>query len=205
MRWAVDVMERCWKILDGSSIWSVHVPKLSDLGTAWRHSQLIFLTDVIQLPHSYPLTGPCAVSFMWQTNGAGLRGFSFALRRCGRILNGSLAPFQRARHAFWRCHASPPRFWHTQAGLVHDEGAISENEFLEALNSVLSPLNRNEKSKAVGIAVSGGVDSMALATLYARSRSAGLPPLHGFIIDHKARPESTVEAQWVAQELSARQ
>lgn len=28
-----------------------------------------------------------------------------------------------------------------------------------------------------------------------------LPKAHGFIVDHKARPESAEEAQWVAEEL----
>jgi tRNA(Ile)-lysidine synthase len=44
---------------------------------------------------------------------------------------------------------------------------------------------------------------MALAYLYSRVRKANesLPKAHGFIVDHKARPESTEEAQWVAEEL----
>ena len=142
---------------------------------------------------------------MWKTNGAGLRGFSFALNRCGTTWDRSIAPLQRARHAFWRCNGPATRFRHAQAGLLRGEGSISDTEFLQALNGVLPLPKRNEESRAVGIAVSGGVDSMALATLYARCSDAGLPPLHGFIIDHKARPESTEEAHWVAQELSTRQ
>lgn len=44
---------------------------------------------------------------------------------------------------------------------------------------------------------------MALATLYARALQADqyLPQCHGIIIDHKARPESTEEAEWVAEQL----
>ncbi|KAF2869964.1 PP-loop family-domain-containing protein [Massariosphaeria phaeospora] len=44
---------------------------------------------------------------------------------------------------------------------------------------------------------------MALATLYSRALSANktLPRCHGIIIDHKVRPESTEEAEWVAQQL----
>lgn len=44
---------------------------------------------------------------------------------------------------------------------------------------------------------------MALATLYSRAFEANdhLPACHGFIIDHKVRPESTDEAQWVAEQL----
>ena len=44
---------------------------------------------------------------------------------------------------------------------------------------------------------------MALATLYWKATSANesLPKCHGFIIDHKVRPESTEEAEWVAQQM----
>jgi tRNA(Ile)-lysidine synthase len=44
---------------------------------------------------------------------------------------------------------------------------------------------------------------MALAYLYSKIRKANgsLPKAHGFIVDHRARPESTEEAQWVAEEL----
>jgi len=55
----------------------------------------------------------------------------------------------------------------------------------------------------IGLAISGGVDSMALATLYAKAiaKDRRLPTCHAFIIDHKARPESTDEAEWVQQQL----
>ncbi|KAF1953306.1 hypothetical protein CC80DRAFT_507177 [Byssothecium circinans] len=62
--------------------------------------------------------------------------------------------------------------------------------------------------RRIGLAVSGGVDSMALATLYRRGRDSWKEDIfpyfrecHGFIIDHKMRPESTEEAEWVAQQL----
>lgn len=44
---------------------------------------------------------------------------------------------------------------------------------------------------------------MALATLYAKllPTYGNLPQPHGIIIDHKVRPESTEEAEWVAEEL----
>jgi tRNA(Ile)-lysidine synthase len=80
--------------------------------------------------------------------------------------------------------------------------AVGYEEFAEALLQAL-PLETIQQAQTVGIAVSGGVDSMALATLYAGSRaSQQLPQLHGFIIDHKARAESTEEAHWVAEQLS---
>jgi tRNA(Ile)-lysidine synthase len=54
-----------------------------------------------------------------------------------------------------------------------------------------------------GFAISGGVDSMALASLYSRAQRtrSSLPSAYGFIVDHKARPESTEEAKWVAEQL----
>ncbi|KAF1841052.1 uncharacterized protein K460DRAFT_410444 [Cucurbitaria berberidis CBS 394.84] len=60
-----------------------------------------------------------------------------------------------------------------------------------------------EIKKPLGFAISGGVDSMALASLYAQARTTNpfLPMAHGFIVDHKVRPESTEEAEWVAQQL----
>jgi tRNA(Ile)-lysidine synthase len=58
----------------------------------------------------------------------------------------------------------------------------------------------------VGFAISGGVDSMALAALYTEAQSANnfLPKPHGFIVDHRVRPESTEEAEWVAQQLRSK-
>ncbi|KAG0366434.1 hypothetical protein BGX24_003688, partial [Mortierella sp. AD032] len=60
----------------------------------------------------------------------------------------------------------------------------------------------------VGIAVSGGVDSMALTTLLARHYSLlngkndrARTSLHAFIVDHKLRDNSTVEANYVAQQV----
>ncbi|EUC37606.1 hypothetical protein COCCADRAFT_85023 [Bipolaris zeicola 26-R-13] len=58
----------------------------------------------------------------------------------------------------------------------------------------------------VGIAISGGVDSMALAALYKdfQEEDSELPKAHGFIVDHKVRPESTEEASWVAEQLRSK-
>lgn len=54
----------------------------------------------------------------------------------------------------------------------------------------------------VGIAVSGGADSMALAYLCKQlersSDVAGAISVTAFVVDHRARPESTAEAQKVA-------
>jgi tRNA(Ile)-lysidine synthase TilS/MesJ len=59
----------------------------------------------------------------------------------------------------------------------------------------------------LGLAISGGVDSMALATLYSTAlkspTGSHLPQCHGIIIDHKFRPESTEEAKWVSEQLKS--
>lgn len=47
---------------------------------------------------------------------------------------------------------------------------------------------------------------MALAALYKEAQSLDdcLSKPHAFIVDHKVRPESTEEAEWVAQELRSK-
>lgn len=49
---------------------------------------------------------------------------------------------------------------------------------------------------------------MALAALYANldlsKDSALLPKAHAFIVDHKVRPESTEEAEWVAEQCRSK-
>ncbi|KAF9924599.1 hypothetical protein FBU30_005447 [Linnemannia zychae] len=64
---------------------------------------------------------------------------------------------------------------------------------------------RKETIRNVGIAVSGGVDSMALATLMAQHYSlqddGRKTSLHAFIVDHKLRDNSTEEANYVAKQI----
>ncbi|KAF9426435.1 hypothetical protein BGZ76_002765 [Entomortierella beljakovae] len=56
-----------------------------------------------------------------------------------------------------------------------------------------------EPVRNIGIAVSGGVDSMALATLLAGYyRDCKTVNLHALIVDHKLRDDSTEEANFVA-------
>ena len=59
-----------------------------------------------------------------------------------------------------------------------------------------------------GFAISGGVDSMALASLFANARDSwrltNILLAHAFIVDHKLRPESTEEAEWVAEQCRAK-
>jgi tRNA(Ile)-lysidine synthase TilS/MesJ len=56
-------------------------------------------------------------------------------------------------------------------------------------------------NRGLGLAVSGGSDSMALAYLTKKSIETGLLPLldvHAFVVDHRARPDSRQEAETVA-------
>ncbi|KAK1079416.1 hypothetical protein LTR33_006408 [Friedmanniomyces endolithicus] len=63
--------------------------------------------------------------------------------------------------------------------------------------------NAKEGAADEGLAVSGGVDSMALASLSSETTQATghYSPLIGFIVDHKLRKDSTEEARNVAEEL----
>ncbi|KAG9186957.1 tRNA(Ile)-lysidine synthase [Alternaria panax] len=74
------------------------------------------------------------------------------------------------------------------------EGALSEEQH---------ELVARKISGGMAIAISGGVDSMALAALYtqARERNSELPEAHGLIVDHKVRSGSTQEAKWVQSQL----
>ncbi|KAI4717314.1 hypothetical protein E4T48_06467 [Aureobasidium sp. EXF-10727] len=63
-------------------------------------------------------------------------------------------------------------------------------------DDILSPICRGKNG--LGLAISGGVDSMALATLCATVRNFAKPPITAFIVDHRLRPGSTEEAQSVA-------
>ncbi|KAF9311777.1 DnaJ sub C member 10 [Podila horticola] len=61
-------------------------------------------------------------------------------------------------------------------------------------------------TRSIGIAVSGGVDSMALATLlskHVQDRRDCLQriQLHAMIVDHKLRDNSTEEASYVAEQI----
>ncbi|KAI0613591.1 Mitochondrial tRNA(Ile)-lysidine synthetase [Pyrenophora tritici-repentis] len=80
---------------------------------------------------------------------------------------------------------------------------ITSEEFQNALSKLLKPVGNRKK---LGFAISGGVDSMALAALYNEAQSVDelLSKPHAFIVDHKVRPESTEEAEWVARELRSK-
>ncbi|CUS08198.1 unnamed protein product [Tuber aestivum] len=77
--------------------------------------------------------------------------------------------------------------------------SISLTEYAEFLHQLWPGVGLPSR---LGIALSGGVDSMALAYLTSRLFSShNSPPsaIHAFIVDHKVRPESTTEACSVAQ------
>ncbi|KAG0242636.1 PP-loop family-domain-containing protein [Mortierella sp. GBAus27b] len=80
----------------------------------------------------------------------------------------------------------------------HDEGAAAEVPLSDASRQHQVPQN-------IGVAVSGGVDSMALVTMLARHYRLleGSPRtrLHAFIVDHKLRNNSTEEAEFVASQV----
>ncbi|KAF8969762.1 hypothetical protein BGZ46_010629 [Entomortierella lignicola] len=67
--------------------------------------------------------------------------------------------------------------------------------------------NVHLRARNIGIAVSGGVDSMALVTLLARHYQSqrndysNVANLHAFIVDHKLRDNSTEEATFVAEQV----
>ncbi|KAJ5869825.1 tRNA(Ile)-lysidine/2-thiocytidine synthase [Penicillium solitum] len=74
--------------------------------------------------------------------------------------------------------------------------------FTEQESSIICLKSSLVLPRRFGIAVSGGADSMALAYLCKQlersSDVAGAISVTAFVVDHRARPESTVEAQKVA-------
>ncbi|KAI0186550.1 hypothetical protein EV127DRAFT_472511 [Xylaria flabelliformis] len=92
---------------------------------------------------------------------------------------------------------------------------ISIHEFAEALRAICPPrfpTARTNRRRPVALAVSGGVDSMALAYLCSNLRrydidfSVADNPVAGFraiVVDHKLRPESGTEAKAVCAALAA--
>jgi tRNA(Ile)-lysidine synthase len=71
----------------------------------------------------------------------------------------------------------------------------------EDFSRLMAPLGPFEAAPRLGVAVSGGADSMALALLAARwARERGGEVL-AFTVDHRLRPDSTVEAERVAEWL----
>ncbi|KAI9838592.1 MAG: hypothetical protein M1819_004905 [Sarea resinae] len=80
---------------------------------------------------------------------------------------------------------------------------ITAKEFQNAYRSLWK--GRSETPWRLGLAISGGVDSMALAVLYRNLRTSGYPHVaqyaRAFIVDHGAREGSDIEAKRVASNL----
>ncbi|KAF1930711.1 uncharacterized protein M421DRAFT_418194 [Didymella exigua CBS 183.55] len=84
---------------------------------------------------------------------------------------------------------------------------ITNNEFEAALQRTgWDRFHFEHGRRKLGMAISGGVDSMALAALYAELIAVRNYPglAHAFIVDHKVRPGSTEEAEWVAQQCRSK-
>jgi hypothetical protein len=115
-----------------------------------------------------------ATAFMWRSN-------VIRLRKCSSA-------------AAWR----NTRWYSEQTSLP-----ITNNEFEAALQKTgWGKWHMGSRRRTLGMAISGGVDSMALAALYAELMAARKYPnlAHAFIVDHKVRQGSTEEAEWVAEQ-----
>ncbi|KAF2813436.1 uncharacterized protein BDZ99DRAFT_517694 [Mytilinidion resinicola] len=85
---------------------------------------------------------------------------------------------------------------------VSKAAPISTEEFWDAFVAIW-PYARKTDASRIGLAVSGGVDSMALASLCnsAAKKYDKFPECVGLIVDHKSREGSSEEALWVAEQL----
>ncbi|KAJ4151190.1 hypothetical protein LMH87_011905 [Akanthomyces muscarius] len=87
---------------------------------------------------------------------------------------------------------------------------ITVSEFREAILATCKPRFpnvRHARRRPIGLAISGGVDSMALAYLFShyiktyKTQHIADNPVHDILtvtVDHRLRPESTAEAAKVA-------
>lgn len=87
---------------------------------------------------------------------------------------------------------------------AHQQPVMTRNE--DKARSPFTPCPTSPGARSIGIAVSGGVDSMALATLLSRHvqdlrDSFQKIQLHAMIVDHKLRDNSTEEANYVAEQI----
>ncbi|EPE25769.1 Adenine nucleotide alpha hydrolases-like protein [Glarea lozoyensis ATCC 20868] len=82
---------------------------------------------------------------------------------------------------------------------------VTLREFAVALSKTWGTTNKANPSRTIGLAISGGVDSMALAALCLKVKSSASVPsqmqFRAFVIDHAARPSSSEEAIQVVQVL----
>ncbi|KAG8210902.1 hypothetical protein GTR04_1697 [Trichophyton interdigitale] len=83
---------------------------------------------------------------------------------------------------------------------------VSPQEFYRALSGLWATWQggKHVPLQRIGLAVSGGSDSMALAYLCSQLVTQNLMPgleVKAYIVDHKYRPESSQEAQSVAKRV----
>ncbi|GJD02170.1 PP-loop family protein [Colletotrichum higginsianum] len=127
--------------------------------------------------------------------------------------NSSLASATAAAAAAAAAAATRPKAAATHQFLHPVPKPITSVEFLDAVRAATPPrfpLARISRPRRIGLAVSGGVDSMALAFLFNRLREYmplmrivdnPLTKLSAFIIDHRLREGSADEALAVANEV----
>lgn len=168
---------RCWSSFLVEISRSVRARQLRDLGSdasnfVHFHIQPIALDACLVV--SFLVFVYFNATFMWRSNVIRLRKASSA--------------------AAWR----NTRWYSEQASLP-----ITNNEFEAALEKTgWDRWHLETGRRKLGMAISGGVDSMALAALYAELTSARRysSVAHAFIVDHKVRQGSTEEAEWVAEQ-----
>jgi tRNA(Ile)-lysidine synthase len=88
----------------------------------------------------------------------------------------------------------------------HSRSLISR--FERSLHKLCPTLAKPNGERKIGLAISGGVDSMALAYMCSKLQKqkaaggqAGRPQFQAFIVDHAAREGSDTEAKAVAKRL----
>jgi len=72
---------------------------------------------------------------------------------------------------------------------------------LQHFDEKLTAIWHNSGKGRLGLAISGGVDSMALASLCSKSSLCRRQAFVAFIVDHDLRPGSALEADLVAERI----
>ncbi|SDF55143.1 tRNA(Ile)-lysidine synthase [Limimonas halophila] len=86
-----------------------------------------------------------------------------------------------------------------------DPGRVGTAEPLgpDTFDSLMAPLAPDDARAPIGVAVSGGADSLALLTLLADWAVADGRLIHAFTVDHGLRAEAAAEARWVGEVCAA--
>ncbi|GAB7352426.1 hypothetical protein MBLNU459_g2845t1 [Dothideomycetes sp. NU459] len=95
----------------------------------------------------------------------------------------------------------------TTAGHMKQALPINQTRFESILRTIWSsgPRRSGDIRPRLGLAISGGVDSMALASLCSNTRASGdlAPSFTAFVVDHRLRKDSHEEAHEVAKTLES--